>query len=748
METIYLCIVIFLLCLAVFDLFVGVSNDAVNFLNSAIGAKVAKFRTVLIIASVGVAIGAVMSTGMMDVARHGIMKPDHYSYEEVMTIFLAVMVTDVIVLDMFNTLGMPTSTTVSLVFELLGGTFILATIKMIGDETLTYNDLLNSDKALSVIIAIFVSVAIAFVFGTIVQWISRVVFTFNYKKHMKYSVAIFGGIAFTALSYFIFLKGVGKSAYIPEATRTWIETNTQMLLVATFVASAIAMEVLHLLRINVFKFVVLMGTFALAMAFAGNDLVNFIGVPLAGLDAFNDYTANSAGATPSTYLMTSLMESAKTPPFYLFIAGVIMIVAMATSKKAQNVIKTSVDLARQDEGDEMFGSSRAARSIVRATQESSSVLSRYIPKRLSTWIDSRFNKQDAELNDGAAFDIIRAAVNLVLASMLITIGTNYKLPLSTTYVTFMVAMGSSLADRAWSRESAVFRVTGVLSVIGGWFITAGVAFGACALVCICMFYGGILAKVLFIALVIFLLIRSNRQYKKKELEGDKEDVFRLMIRTRDPEIVWDLLSKHVSRTQSFVTRFAMQQFNNIIDGLESEKPSLLRRSNRELSNEKDELKKYRRQELLALRKVPTSIAIERNTWFHLGINSSEQFIYCLRRMLDPVKEHVDNSFNPLPKLYIDEFEPIRQRINDLMKQTDSMISTRRFDNYRNILEEADVCKDELSVVRKRHIDRIQQAHDNQMLQVSLVYLNILQESQQLLSNMRHQLRAAKKFIEN
>ena len=748
METIYLCIVIFLLCLAVFDLFVGVSNDAVNFLNSAIGAKVAKFRTVLIIASIGVAIGAVMSTGMMDVARHGIMKPDHYSYEEVMTIFLAVMVTDVIVLDMFNTLGMPTSTTVSLVFELLGGTFILATLKLVSDPSLTYNDLLNSDKALSVIIAIFVSVAIAFVFGIIVQWISRIVFTFNYKKHVKYSVAIFGGIAFTALSYFIFLKGVGKSAYIPEETRLWIEENTRLLLLATFVVSTIVMEVLHLLRINVFKFVVLMGTFALAMAFAGNDLVNFIGVPLAGLDSFNDYMENANGASPSTYLMTSLMESAKTPPFYLFIAGIIMIIAMATSKKAQNVIKTSVDLARQDEGDEMFGSSRAARSIVRATQESSSVVSRYIPKCVTTWIDSRFNKQEAELNDGAAFDIIRAAVNLVLASMLITIGTNYKLPLSTTYVTFMVAMGSSLADRAWSRESAVFRVTGVLSVIGGWFITAGVAFGTCALVCLCMFYGGILAKVLFIALVIFLLIRSNRQFKKKEQEGDKENVFRLMMRTRDPEIVWDLLSKHVSRTQSYVTKFVMQQFNNIIDGMEAEKPSVLRRSDRELRNEKEELKKYRRQELLALRKVPTSIAIERNTWFHLGINSSEQFLYCLRRMLEPVKEHVDNSFNPLPQLYIDEFKPIRQRINDLMKQTDSMISTRRFDNYRNVLAEADECKDELSVVRKRHIDRIQEEKDNKMLQVSLVYLNILQESQQLLSNMRHQLRAAKKFIEN
>ena len=748
MGTIYLCIVIFLLCLAVFDLFVGVSNDAVNFLNSAIGAKVAKFRTVLIIASMGVAIGAVMSSGMMDVARHGIMKPDLYTFEEVMTIFLAVMVTDVIVLDMFNTLGMPTSTTVSLVFELLGGTFILATVKMIGDNSLAYVDLLNSEKALSVIIAIFVSVAIAFVFGVIVQWISRVVFTFNYKKHMRYSVAIFGGIAFTALSYFIFLKGVGKSAYIPSEVRDYINDNTPLLLGITFVASTIVMEVLHLLHINVFKFVVLMGTFALAMAFAGNDLVNFIGVPLAGLDSYNDYMANNGGAAPSAFMMTSLMESAKTPPFYLMCAGVIMIIAMATSKKAQNVIKTSVDLSRQDEGDEMFGSSRAARSIVRATQESASVLSKYMPEGIANWIDSRFNKNEVELNDGAAFDIIRAAVNLVLASMLITIGTNYKLPLSTTYVTFMVAMGSSLADRAWSRESAVFRVTGVLSVIGGWFITAGVAFVACAVVCLLMFFGGIVAKVLFMALVVFLLIRSNIQYKKKEREGDKEDVFRLMMRTRDPEIVWDLLTKHVSRTQSYVTEFVMTEFNSIIDGLESEKPAILRRASRELSAEKDELKKYRRQELLALRKVPTEIAIERNTWFHLGINSSEQFIYCLRRILDPVKEHVDNSFNPLPQKYIDEFRPIRETINDLMKRTEEMISTRRFDNYRDVLEEADACKDELSAVRKRHIDRIQQSKDSQNLQVSLVYLNILQESQQLLSNMRHQLRAAKKFMEN
>lgn len=747
METIYFCIVLFLLCLAVFDLFVGVSNDAVNFLNSAIGARVAKLRTVLIIASVGVALGAIMSTGMMDVARHGIMKPTLYSYEEVMTIFLAVMVTDVIVLDMFNTLGMPTSTTVSLVFELLGGTFALATVKMIGDHSLAYTDLLNSDKALSVIIAIFVSVAIAFVFGVIVQWLSRLLFTFAYRKHMRIGAALFGGVASTALAYFIFLKGIGGSTYIPEEVRTWIDVNTHMLLLCTFVITTILMEVLHLLKVNVFRLVVLMGTFALAMAFAGNDLVNFIGVPLAGLDSWHDFSMNANGASPSTYMMTSLMENAKTPPFYLMAAGIIMIIAMATSKKAQNVIKTSVDLARQDEGDEMFGSSKAARSIVRATQESASFIGQWMPRRLSAWIDSRFNKQEAELPDGAAFDVVRAAVNLVLAAMLITAGTNWGLPLSTTYVTFMVAMGSSLADRAWSRESAVFRVTGVLSVIGGWFITAGVAFGACAIVCLLMFFGGIIAKLLFMALVVFMLIRSQRAYKKKTAAEGKEDVFRLMMRTKDPEIVWDLLTKHVSRTQSFVTHFVLDQFLAIIDGFENEKPSTLRKADRELKNERDELKKFRRQELLALRRVPTSIAIERNTWFHLGINSSEQYIYCLRRMLDPVKEHVDNSFNPLPSTYINEYKDMKDRICELMKQTESMISTRRFEHYRDVLADADQCKDDLSVLRKRHIDRLQATSTEGGLQVALVYLNILQESQQLLSNMRHQLRAAKKFME-
>ena len=747
MSTIYLCIVIFLLCLAVFDLFVGVSNDAVNFLQSAIGAKVAKFRTVLIIASCGVVLGAIMSSGMMDIARHGIMSPDHFTFEEVMTLFLAVMVTDVIVLDVFNTLGMPTSTTVSLVFELLGGAFILSTLKMWGDPSLNYSVLLNSDKALEVIIGIFASVAIAFFFGVIVMWISRVVFTFNYKKHSRYSIAIFGGIAFTALSYFIFMKGLGKSPYLPAEWRDYIKDNIGMLLVVTFVVSAIVMEFLHLCRVNIFKFTVLMGTFGLAMAFAGNDLVNFIGVPLAGLSSYQDYMANANGAAPDSFMMTSLMESAKTTPVFLLIAGAIMIIAMATSKKAQNVIKTSVDLSRQDEGDEMFGSSSAARVIVRNCQNADSWLNHFMPQSMKNWINSRFNKNDVELEESAAFDVVRAAVNLVLASMLITIGTNLKLPLSTTYVTFMVAMGSSLADRAWSRESAVFRVTGVLSVIGGWFITAGVAFFACAMVCLAMHFGGIVVQSAFIALVIFMLIRSNIQYNKKQKEVSKGSTFQLMMRSRDPEIVWDLLRRQVSRTQSYVCHFALVEFNLIMDGLANENPRDLRHANKELKKEQDMLKKFRRQEMLGLKRSPMEVAIERNTWFHLGANSNQQFIYSLRRMLDPIKEHVDNNFNPLPEEYVKEFTPIRQKINDLMQMTAEQIETDRYENYREILAEADACKDELSVVRKKHIDRIQHTKDNTLMQISLVYLNVIQESQEFLSVMRHQLRAAKKFME-
>lgn len=745
METIYIVIVAFLLILAVFDLFVGVSNDAVNFLQSAIGAKAARFRTVLIVASVGVAVGAMMSAGMMDVARHGIMHPVNYSFHEVMVVFLAVMVTDVIILDVFNTLGLPTSTTVSLVFELLGGTFILALVKMAGDPTLALSDLLNSDKALSVIVAIFVSVAIAFVCGVLVQWLSRIIFTFRTKNH-KVAESVFGGISFAILAYFVFIKGLSKSPLFAADAKAWIDANTTMLLGVVFAAATLLSYLLLLMRVSVFRLVVLMGTFALAMAFAGNDLVNFIGVPLAGLSSYQDWASHGAGNV-DTFMMGSLMESAKSPFLYLMIAGGIMIFAMATSKKAQNVVKTSVDLSRQDESDEMFGTSRAARSIVRATQECGQFLVRYLPKGMMQRIDSRFNKEEVVLKDGAAFDMVRAAVNLVLASVLIVIGTNFKLPLSTTYVTFMVAMGTSLADRAWSRESAVFRVTGVLSVIGGWFVTAGVAFATCALVCLTIYFGGFIAMFAFMALAVFLLIRSNIQYARKAKKASPKDAsFKLMMRSRDPEIVWDVLCKHVSRTQSGTCEFALDQYNDIVESFSDQSLRGLRRVHRALNDKLDELTKIRRREFLALRRSPSQISLERNTWFHLGFNSNQQYIYCLKRMLDPAKEHVDNNFTPLPQSYRDEFEPMRQRINDLMKTTAQMLDTRRFDRYRETMLEADSCKNTLSVYRKRHIDRMQRSTNSAEYKVSLIYLNILQESQELLSIMRHQLRAGKKLL--
>ncbi len=748
MESIYFFIVLFLLVLAVFDLFVGVSNDAVNFLTSAVGSKAARWRTILLVASIGILCGALMSAGMMDVARHGVMHPENFSFHDVMVIFLAVMVSDVIILDIFNTLGLPTSTTVSLVFELLGATFILSLLKISADGSLSLGMLLNSDKALQMIIAIFVSVGIAFVCGVVVQYISRLIFTFNYTKHLRYTVALFGGISFTFLSYFIFIKGVASSPFIEGGAKEWIAANTNYLLIGIFIASTILSEVLHLLKVNVFKIVVLLGTFALAMAFAGNDLVNFIGVPMAGLSSIQDYLANGEGVGTGSFMMQSLTGSAQSPFVYLFIAGVLMIIAIISSKKAQNVVRTSVDLSRQDEGDEMFGSSRVARSIVRFTEGCSEVIVKCTPSSVRRWLGERFSQKSAEIVDGAAFDMVRASINLVLSAALIIIGTLYKLPLSTTYVTFMVAMGSSLADKAWARDSAVFRVTGVISVIGGWFITAGAAFIVCALVCMLMYLGGFAVMALFMLLVIFLLVRSNIRYGRKLREERKDELYTLMMSCKEPEMVRELLDKHIVNTQSNVVTFVLEQYNNIIDGLNNDDLHLLRSIHKALDEEKTLIKKLRRKEYLALKRTPRTFAIERNTWFHLGANSNAQYIYCLKRMLEPALEHVDNSFKDMPKTYAEDYESIRREVSDLMRDVAKMIATRNYDNYRACLDAAAEVKNKLSALRDKHLDSMHDMPSNEDYNISVVYLNLLQETQELLSIMRHQLRAANKFLDN
>ena len=746
METIYLGIVIFLFMLAVFDLLVGVSNDAVNFMNSAVGAKVANFKTIVIVAAIGVFAGAVLSNGMMDIARHGIFQPVNFSFYEIMCILLAVMVTDVVLLDVFNTLGLPTSTTVSMVFELLGGTFILAILKIVGDETglLTLGDMMNTEKALSVIMGIFLSVAIAFIAGTFVQYISRLIFSFNYKKNLSWTIGIFGGIAVTSLSYFMLIKGLKSAPFMTPESLAWISENTTLLVTGCFITFTLLMQILHWCRVNVFKIIVLLGTFSLALAFAGNDLVNFIGVPLAGFSAYTDYVANSNGVSIHDFMMTSLMSSAKTPAIFLFASGLVMVYALATSKKAKNVIKTSVDLARQEEGDEMFGSSALARTIVRRANNINDFLKRVIPAGMRRWIDSRFNKDEVILENGAAFDLIRAAVNLVLSGLLIIIGTTMKLPLSTTYVTFIVAMGTSLADRAWSRESAVYRITGMLSVIGGWFITAFVAFTICALVTFIMFYTSFVGMFIFIVVAVVLLVRSNIKYSKKEKAEQQDDIFKRMMASKDKNEILALLRQHVKETLTSYITFSEDTYVKVTDGFIHEDLKSLRKAMNATDDQKKMLKKRRRKELLGLRRIPITLAIEKNTWFHLGSNSCEEMLYCLKRICEPCKEHVDNNFNPISKDCVTEFLPVREELCRLMERTRTAIENNNYEEADDILAKGDVLKNSISSLRKQMMNRMQEA-DNASLKASMVYLNILQESQELVSIWRHLLRASRFF---
>lgn len=743
METIYFGFVVFLFVLAIFDLMVGVSNDAVNFLQSAIGAKVAKFKTILTIAAIGIFTGAAMSNGMMEVARNGVFHPSFFSFQDVMFIFLAVMASDIVLLDIFNTLGMPTSTTVSMVFELLGGTFALALMKVAGDPSLHLADLMNTSKALTMIMAIFVSVAIAFVVGAFVQYISRTLFTFVYRNNsLKWKIGIFGGLAFTAIIYFMLIKGLGNVSFISDAAHEWINTHSWTICGICFVVTAVLSQVLFALKVNVFKILVLTGTFALAMAFAGNDLVNFIGVPLAGYSSFQDYSAN-AGGDAAGYMMDSLNGPAHTPVLFLIAAGLIMVISLATSKKAFNVVKTSVDLARQDAGDEMFGSSKMARVLVRFSTNTASALSELVPNGVKRWFTKRFDNENVVLPQGAAFDEIRATVNLVVSSLLIALGTSLTLPLSTTYVTFMVAMGSSLADKAWGRESAVFRITGVISVIGGWFITAGAAFILCFLVALAMSLGGLTMASILIALSIVLLVRSNIKYKKKQAEEKGDVVFNQMITSEDNAETLRLLTRHIRQGQSQFLDFVNVNYLNVTEGFISEDLSRLQKAESAMRKERQELKQRRRKEMLGLRRIDPGVAIEKSTWFHLGVNSCEDMLYSLRRICDPCEEHIDNSFVPLEKDRIKEFLPLRDTLLYLLKRAVVVISTENYTDSDKLREQCEEFKSCLSSTRQGQIERMQTSKEN--ITVSYVYLNLLQETHEIASSLQHLLRASKHF---
>lgn len=743
MEILFLCVVIFLFLLAVFDLSVGVSNDAVNFLNSAIGSKAASLKRILIVASIGVFIGAAMSNGMMDIARHGIFRPEHFSFYDLICIFMAVMVTDIILLDVFNTLGMPTSTTVSMVFELLGATFVVAIIKMAGGIDLGFNDLLNTEKALSVILGIFLSVAIAFFFGTVVQFLSRMIFSFNYRSRLKWKVGIFGGICATAIVYFLLIKGAKDLTFMTPEVKAWISGHTAVIIAGCFAFFTILMQLLHFLHVNVLKVIVLMGTFSLAMAFAGNDLVNFIGVPLSGLASYQDYVANGGGDAHG-FLMGSLNSSANTPFYILIGAGAIMVVSLATSKKARNVTKTEIGLGSQQGGDEMFGSSRIARRLVRWTLSVLAWVRRVTPLRVRQWFAQRFNVDETIMDQGAAFDLIRGSVNLVLAAALIALGTSLKLPLSTTFVTFMVAMGTSLADRSWGRESAVFRITGVISVIGGWFITAGAAFIGAGVIVALMHFGGQWVMLLIAVLTIVLIIRSNRRFSSKNTAESDDAMFQTIISTQDKTQTWPLMMMYITERQYKFFTYAEEKYMDITAAFISENAGVLNKVDSSLAKQKTVLKNARRKETLCLRHLTREMAIEKSTWFYLSNNLCMNILYNLRRINEVCKEHVENNFLPLPARYAEEYELMRTRICQLFNDTLALMKSGDIDAISELRAHCDEIKDIVSDTYHRAHDQLRDG-DTSALSVLYVYVNMLQETQEMVSSIRKYLRAFAKL---
>ena len=622
------------------------------------------------------------------------------------------------------------------------GTFALSLIKVHNSDTLGLGDLINTDKALSVIMAIFVSVAIAFFFGMLVQWTARVVFTFNYKKKMKYNIALFGGIAATSIIYFMLIKGLKDSSFMTPDNKHWIQENTWMLITVFFVSFTILMQVLHWLKVNVFKVVVLMGTFALALAFAGNDLVNFIGVPLAGFSSFMDYTANGAG-NANGFLMTSLLGPAKTPWYFLIGAGAIMVYALCTSKKAHAVIKTSVDLSRQDEGEETFGSTPIARTVVRISMTLANSICRIMPENTKQWFNSRFRKDEAIIADGAAFDLVRASVNLVLAGLLIALGTSLKLPLSTTYVTFMVAMGTSLADRAWGRDSAVYRITGVLSVIGGWFITAGAAFTICFFVALVLHYGGNISIIALIALAVFILIRSQVMYKKRKAKTQGNETLKQLMQTTNSEEALQLMRKHTREELSRILEYAETNFELTVTSFLHENLRGLRRAMGSTKFEKQLIKQMKRTGTVAMCRLDNNTVLEKGLYYYQGNDFASELVYSIARLCEPCLEHIDNNFNPLDAIQKGEFSDISEDITYLIQQCRKKLESNEYANMEEEIRRANDLNGQLSLLKRKELQRIQSQSGS--IRVSMVYLTMVQEAQNVVTYTINLMKVSRKF---
>lgn len=745
MENLYLYMVIALAILAIADLIVGVSNDAVNFLNSAIGSKAVSFKTIMIVASIGIAIGAVFSSGMMEVARKGIFNPGQFMFSEIMIIFMAVMITDILLLDFFNSIGMPTSTTVSIVFELLGASVAMALIK-IGNDNGSISDLLNyinTSKASQIIFGILLSVLVAFTVGAIVQWFSRLLLSYNFEKKAKWVGALFGGLAITAITYFIFIKGIGGTNFAKqsfdviggETIKSFLEHNVVSIVGISFVFwSLLSYSLISFAKTNIYKLVIIVGTFALALAFAGNDLVNFIGPSTGAFQSYRDFVnpeINTLGLSASEFSMSSLSGKAQTPTLLLVFAGLIMVITLFFSTKARNVVKTSIDLASQGETKERFQPNFLSRAFVRSAVLVNQMSSYVLPKSWKAKIDKQFEVPTIPLSsnknhDLPAFDLVRAAVNLMVAAVLISIATSYKLPLSTTYVTFMVAMGTSLADRAWGAESAVYRVAGVINVIGGWFFTALSAFVAAGIVAYLLNLNVTIMFPLLLIAAFGLIIRSFLAHNKKIKEVKAED----SLTRAESSSIQGVIHESAKNISNVVKR-SNRIYSNAIVGLAKQDLTLLKKNRKQIYKLTSEIDDLRDNIFYFIKNLDES-----------SVNASNFYITILGLLQDMTQsleyinkisyKHINNNHKKLKFSQIKELKEIDDKLEVLFEDIKNAFKNEQFHEIANIINEKD---DVYALVKSKIHKQVERTRSEESSpKNTTLYFSVLLETKDLIKS--------------
>ena len=738
----YILMLVALAVLAIVDLVVGVSNDAVNFLNSAIGSKAISVRNIMIIASIGVFFGAITSSGMMEVARKGIFNPNMFMFQDIMFIFMAVMITDILLLDIFNSLGMPTSTTVSIVFELLGAAVCISLIKISANDSQTIADIwnyINHKKAIQIINGILLSVVVAFSVGAIVQFFSRLIYSFNFEKRATYINALFGGFAITAITYFIIIKGMKGTPFYSDVKHL-IEGNTVLIIAGSFVVwSLISQILIKAFKVNVLKLIIGIGTFSLAMAFSGNDLVNFVGVPIA---AWNSYQAwEVSGVAADAFSMGILAKKVPSNVWLLLIAGGIMVVTLWTSSKAQNVIKTGIDLSRQGEGHEKFKPNPLSRIAVRSAMTINKGLSFVLPKSTINFIDSKFQKPVIELPKDKtyelpAFDLVRASVNLIVAGILISIATSMKLPLSTTYVTFMVAMGTSLADRAWGRESAVYRVAGVINVIGGWFLTAITAFLAAALVAYLISWHIVMIPILLA--VVALLIGRNTLIHRKKSKEVKKQVFIERSELITINGVIEESADHISEVATRVNKL----YTNVVNDLANHDLNKLRKTDKHVGKLNDEIDELKDGVFYFIKSLDET-SVQASRFYIMVLGYLQDVAQSISYISRASYKHVNNNHKNLKKGQLKDLKQIDIELTSLLEKVSNVFQNRSFDDLDVILVEKQELFNDVSSSIEKQVARIRT--DETSPKNTTLYFSVLLETKDLISALMSLLQTYEEF---